>query len=170
MKIRKDPDKALEVLLYVAGRTSNMYNVLKAIYVADKLHLAEYGRLIYPERFIAMNYGPVASLAYDIVKDVRDDRRDPVMEDADDAFAVEGHHIRPKREADLALLSESDRRCLDEAIRQCGNLTFKQLKDLTHAEPAYRRRRINEWMSLTDIAEDLGMPDLVDYLKQEGCA
>ncbi|NLO04477.1 MAG: SocA family protein [candidate division WS1 bacterium] len=170
MKIWQDAEKALEVLVYVAEQTSNMYNILKAIYIANKLHIAECGRLIYPERFKAMNYGPVPSLAYDIVKDVRDDRSHPVVEGAGEAFALEGNDVYPKREADLAVLSASERRCLDEAIRQCGHLSFDELKSLTHAEPAYRRRHTNEWMPLVDIAEDLGIPDLVDYLKLEGSA
>ena len=45
-RLRLDPRKALEVLLYVVRSCHDMYTALKVIYFADRLHLERYGRLI----------------------------------------------------------------------------------------------------------------------------
>jgi len=169
MRVRQDPKKALEVLLYIAQQTSNIYNVLRVIYLADRLHLAKYGRLIYPEQFTAMDYGPVASLAYDILKGVQDGRLGLVAEGTVNTFRIDGDHIRPEREPDLSRLSESDIECIDEALQECGNMSFDELVRLAYTDLAYQRTSLNERISLIDIAEDLGIPELVSYLQQQGC-
>lgn len=124
-----DPVKALEAILYVAERAgTSLYGTLKLLYVADKFHLERYGRLIFGEDYSAMQWGPVPSHAYDIVKAVRNDQD----QDATRAFAMKGDAFELKRPADIEELSETDRECLDEAIETYGNLDFNGFKRLTH--------------------------------------
>ena len=72
---RRKYRKALETVVYLANKDQRQYWVLKAIYLADKENLSKYGRQIFGDRYIAMQLGPVPSLAYVIVKSVREDGR-----------------------------------------------------------------------------------------------
>src|SRR4030067_924651 len=65
-----DRDKALEVILFVARSLHNptFHSISKILYLSDKLHLQEYGRLICGDQYIAMEYGPVPSAIYDMMK------------------------------------------------------------------------------------------------------
>ena len=66
-----DPEKGIEVLLYIADKTKDIYKILKILYFADKLHLSKYGRFISGDYYIAMKHGPVPSRSYDIIKIAR---------------------------------------------------------------------------------------------------
>jgi uncharacterized phage-associated protein len=132
---RLDVRKATEALLHVVASVPDMYRALKVMYLADKLHLGAYGRLIYGEDYYAMSWGPVPSTGYDILKAQRPRGASPQVEWARSQFVAGGGHARrPARVPDLDYLSESDLRCLDEAISTYGGLTFNQLKELTHDE------------------------------------
>ena len=128
-----EPAKSLEALLYVAQNSgADMYGTLKLLYVADKLHLERYGSLIFGEDYAAMEWGPVPSNTYDIVKFVRGDRPRSVIEAAKAAFTMNGNNFELLRAPDLDELSESNRECLDEAIRRHGANDFEGFKRLTH--------------------------------------
>lgn len=67
IKFHFDPEKAVEVILYVASRVrdSGFHRVSKILYFADRDHLAMYGRFICGDSYVAMKNGPVPSGAYD---------------------------------------------------------------------------------------------------------
>jgi uncharacterized phage-associated protein len=129
-----DAAKALETLLYVVQKThSDLYGSLKLLYVADKLHLERYGSLMFGEDYAAMEWGPVPSNIYDIVKFVRGDRPRSLSETAKNAFRMEGKiNFVLLRKPDLEELSASNIECLDEAIKQHGLNDFDGFKRLTH--------------------------------------
>ena len=160
--------KAIEVMLYVAERVRDMYSLLKIMYFADQKHLAKYGRLISGDSYIAMNYGPVPSGAYDIIKYVRGDGFFTIDEPAKEAFQVQGREtILPLRRADTELLSDSDMECLDEAIKQYGSLSFKELRERSH-DQAFLSASHNGVISLEVIARALPDGELLwDYLQTE---
>jgi hypothetical protein len=56
-----DRDKALEVILFIAEKLGapTLLIISKILYLADKRHLQDYGRLICGDRYIAMEFGPV---------------------------------------------------------------------------------------------------------------
>ncbi|MFA7087310.1 MAG: hypothetical protein WC145_11645 [Aliarcobacter sp.] len=58
-KQRFDPEKALTVWIYIAERVDDHRGMYHLLYQADKLHLERYGRLIYGERYVAGEDGPV---------------------------------------------------------------------------------------------------------------
>ncbi len=166
MGIRRRPNitKALQVLLYVTREVPDMYNALKVIYFADKQHLQEYGRFIYGDYYVALQYGPVPSLAYDIVKQVRGDGS-CVVQGAEEYLSLDGNDIIAHRDPDLDLLSESDAECLDEAIERYGDMSFPQLRDISHGDDAFQSADQNGFMSLVTIAESLPNSDeLLEYL------
>src|SRR5260370_26730799 len=131
---RFDPEKGLEIILYVSNRIANkdVYWVLKAPYFADKYHLEDCGRPVSADIYYAMKDGPVPGGMYDLFKDVKYDRRSPFAEKAKAAFKVEGDAILPRREANLEFFSKSDLESLDRAISDVGKLSFAELKDRSH--------------------------------------
>lgn len=159
-------EKALEVILYIAQRCSNMHRLLKVLYAADKAHLSEYGRQICGEYYVKMEHGPVHSGAYDLIKWARRDGTvRPDMVEPREAFEVEGRYeIRPMRAPKRDLLSESDMECLDQAIDECSTLGFGAVHDLS-ADQAWEEAQLNRPMSLESIVRTLPDGDLIlDYI------
>ncbi len=160
---RFDPDKGLEVLLYVSNRiqNKNIYWVLKAPYFADKYHLESAGRFICGDHYVAMKSGPVPSGLYDIVKDVRDKRRlSAFATKAQTAFAVDGNTIVPKRDARPEFFSKTDVECLDRAIAEIGHLSFNALKDKSHG-PDYEAADADDEIPFDAIAQTIPNGDLL---------
>jgi uncharacterized phage-associated protein len=148
-RIRLEPDrrKLLEAILYLMGRGERQgdwltqYQVVKSLFMADTAHLERYGRPITFDNYVAMDAGPVATEAYDMLKPGYSWR---VKFDADGApwerEPVEGSRafrFRPTREPNLRVLSRSDVEALDAALRRVRELGFGGVKDETHTHPAY---------------------------------
>jgi len=149
-----DPEKAVEVILYIASRAPvrNIYRVLKLLYFADKAHLEQYGRFICGDSYVAMKSGPVPSGTYDIIRHIRGDGIYSFAEHARHAFAVhENHQISPLRDPDLTFFSESDLECLDLAVKEYGALSGAQLKRLSH-DQACRAADENDFIDIEQIA------------------
>ena len=128
-----DKEKAIEALLYVAPKVrGDMYATLKLLYLADKSHLHRYGRFIFGDRHWRLQYGPVPSGAYDLVKEAKGESFGRDAQAIRALLKVEGNTLKPTRPADRDVFSESDIECLDEAIHESGTLSFGQLKALTH--------------------------------------
>ena len=165
---RFDPQKALEVILYIAEKIDikDIYHIQKTLYFADKEHLENYGRFICGDRYIAMKDGPVPSRVYDIIKDVRDNRNTQNILDAKESFSVDGYRIIPHREANRNFFSKSDLKCLDISIREIGSMPFGRLKDLSH-DAAYETADMNGEISVFEIAKNLKDADaLIEYLEE----
>jgi len=158
--------KALETLVYIANKEHRSYWALKIIYLADKEHLGKYGRQIFGDSYRAMKYGPVPSLAYDIVKNVRGDgweRLYKIFIDPNPNTALrvpDEKTIFPLRESDTRLLSDSEIECLDNAYNRIQNLTFAQVKKLCH-DSAYDAVEQDEEMTLKGIINTLKNKDEV---------
>jgi uncharacterized phage-associated protein len=132
-----DRDKALEAILFIAKSLSNptFHSISKMLYLSDKLHLQEYGRLICGDRYIAMENGPVPSAIYDMMKVAAKRRSIDVDSDEMILEALEVRHGRvlfPKRECNLDMLAESEIECFKTTIAEYGNKSFGELSDITH--------------------------------------
>jgi uncharacterized phage-associated protein len=166
IKYKFDAVKAVEVLLYAAEKSPNIYNALKVLYYADREHLTKYGRLICGDSYVAMSHGAVPSGAYDLIKYARGDGLCWSSIPIEEAFTVQGYNIVPHRRANLDLLSESDVECLDAAIAQYGHLSFRKLRAICHNDAAYKAADENDVIPLEAIVRTL--PDgelLLDYLQ-----
>lgn len=154
---RFNPQKALEVLVYLAEKLPNptKAHISKVLYYADQDHLQHYCRFICGDRYYAMPDGSVPSGIFDIIKDVSGEHKSKFYPgiDSDAAFAVQNKYIvKPKRPADLDYLSLSDIECLDSAIKEHGHKSFSQLSRLSHEEPAYKEAAPNSEMSVITMA------------------
>ena len=134
-----DRDKALEAILFIAGslRNPTFHSISKMFYLSDKLHLQKYGRLICGDRYVAMEYGPVPSAVYGMMKVAAKDESKSIDVDWDEIIQEaldvrQGREIIAKRECDIDMLAESEIECIRQTIAKYGSMSFGQLTDITH--------------------------------------
>lgn len=145
-----DLDKALEVLMYVARHESDMYRLLKYLYLADRLSLSRNARLLYGERYSRLPKGPVADYAYNMIRHANPHPalapHHPMppafIEKLNASISVEGNTITVRREPDLRYLSRADCGVLDEIITEFGRV--RNLPRFVHD---------SAWESVPDKAE-----------------
>jgi len=164
-----DRDKALEVILYIAGNMTGatLHSISKILYLADKLHLQAYGRLICGDRYVAMEYGPVPSAIYDMMKVAAKCKTIDVDWDEaiQDAIAVtQGRNIVSKRACNMDLLSESEIECLQQTIAGYGDKSFGELTDITH-DKAWEETDENQTIAVDSIVNTLAnATEVANYL------
>ena len=137
IRFRFNPHKAIEVIVWLASRKPGItfHTLLKLLFFADKRHLNRYGRPIVGDDYVVMQYGPVASTTYDILKD---EALAKELVHGERPFRVQGRfQVYVDQEVDYQALSESDIKALDWAMTNYGQLTFDELSELTHKDPAY---------------------------------
>ena len=163
-------NRTLELILYVAKNSSRntVYWVMKTIYFADKEHLLRFGRRIHDDSYIAMEAGPVPSYAYDLYKNVKFDRTThPSYEVSAGQFETpDDRHIVPQRSPNLTHFSTSERLCLDEKIAELSELSFGELKALSH-DDAWKAASTNGPMQIEDIIRAMdGGEEALPHLRE----
>lgn len=152
---RFDPEKGLEVLLYIASRLNkDYYWVLKTLYFADKYHLEHFGRPICGDHYIAMKSGVVPSGLYDFVTDVAEGRVSRYGVDASEALSLNGYRLQPKRDPNLDHLSKTDIKCLDKAIDDVRKMSWDAFSKATHG-PDYQAADLNDEVPFDELAKTL---------------
>lgn len=159
--------KTIEALLYLANKDERLYWVLKMIWLAERNHLSKHGAMILGDDYIAMNHGPVPSLAYAIIQDVRrevgygfeDPNPESVFETPDNRT------ITPMREANTSLLSQSELECLDDAYNSLKDRSFGAIKRFSHT-PSYEAAGQNDGIPFEEFVSDLeNGKEVLSYLK-----
>jgi hypothetical protein len=127
-----DPELAVAALTYIAERQARptLHPLFRVLYDAEKRHLAEYVQPIVGDRYVAMNFGPVPSHLYDLLKHLRDPSS--VLGVAPELAEVGRRHLAVKDrrqievlvQCDLDALSRSAIECLDAALEQERGTTF----------------------------------------------
>lgn len=117
------------------------YDILKALFLADKSHLNKYGRPITFDNYFAMKDGPVPSLSYDLLKENKARLKRLHLQSLpwDRKSGPGGIYYYSKANPIPydGVLSESDKNAISDALQTIKSLTFTQIKRLTHADPAY---------------------------------
>ena len=170
LRFKFNIDIAISALLYVADTLISLHDrrckpdfhkIFKILYFADQKHILTYGRPIIGDQYIAMKDGPVPSNIYDILKIVRGDTL--FCHDMDEfkrIFDVKSnHYVYPKRKADLDELSESNLECINKSIEENKYLSFKQLRDKSHDDEAYRKATKDDKIHFDEIAKAGGADD-----------
>jgi hypothetical protein len=144
--MRANVARIIESILVIVAdakerRTSvTQYDVVKAVFIADRRHLNKYGRPITYDNYVAMRNGPVPSLTYDFLKGkklrlagtVPWSRRE-APELGEKCYAYEA----PARMPDENILSPSDMMELKAALTVVKELGFTEIKRLTHGDQAF---------------------------------
>lgn len=144
LKFRPKYHKIVELLLYLAhsGRRLDKYQVVKLFYLADRLHLNRFGRPITQEQYFALDYGPVASTAKDLIEQQPSAFAKVGISELPFSIIQDGAHLclgAPSREVNFDLFSKTDIAVVDEVIARFGDCSFDELFNETHRHEAYRR-------------------------------
>lgn len=125
MLFKLNKAKAIEALLFICNRldVADKHKISKILYYADKSHLNKYGRLITGDKYIKMEYGPVPSWIYDLIKENAINSQ--IVE-------VQGFNVKPLRRENIEELSESDIECLKNSLYEYGNKSFPELTEESH--------------------------------------
>ena len=154
-----DRNKALNALLYVTNRVQrkDFHKIFKIVYFADRQHLADWGRPISGDTYIAMEAGPVPSRMYDMLKIVRGDSYLPDQEGLSAFFRVDNWmYVTPLQDADQNKLSRTEIEALDEAISKYGMLSYDEIKEKSH-DVAWRSTARDFSISWDSIAREAGL-------------
>ena len=139
-EITFSPDKALESVLYIASKLAQptVHEVFKIRYIADKLHLADFGFMASGDDYVAMKFGPVATTTYNLLKAARGDQsgwiHPRLYELINGALEVSrgSNVVTPRRAPMLDSMSAADIASLDQALTRYGNMPFAQRTELSH--------------------------------------
>ena len=166
----------MQVALYVLQKTGGIdyYHLFKILYFAELKHLTKWGTRITSDKFHALEYGPVPTCLYDVVKkkdipgtELRKLFLDNIEFAGDDAPYV----LLPKKLADINYLSKSEREALDKSIKENAHLTFEQLKDKSHDSAwseAYRPGKGSHVISSISMAKASGADEAtLEYLQEQ---
>ncbi len=159
MLVQFDKVKTLNSLLFVANRVrrKDFHKIFKIIYFADRQHLADWGRPITGDTYIAMEAGPVPSRLYDMLKIVRGDSYLPDTEGLSRYFQVEGWmYVKPLQEADLNELTPNEQDALSDAIAKYADLSYDEIKEKSH-DVAWRMTARDFVINWDDIAREAGL-------------
>jgi uncharacterized phage-associated protein len=114
--------------------------IIKMLFLADKLHLLTFGRLITGDEYVAMKHGPVGSVALDIL-----DTDMEYLEPSEiEYIKTQLNQINPleyqaKNSSNYEMLSETDKQSLDIIINKFGTMDSKSLEDITHLYPEWKQ-------------------------------
>jgi uncharacterized phage-associated protein len=156
-------EKIIAILLFVlkqsAHQSFDFHKLFKILYFADQKHLVRYGRTIVNDDYIAMDYGPIPSLIYDILKGIRDNKSDSVKYQA--YFEVfNKDNVFAKQEPKEEIISESEIECLLESIGENKNLDMSELIEKSH-QKAWNETSKNSTISIFDIASEAGANEAI---------
>lgn len=169
MNVRFDKIKTLNALLFVVNRVQrkDFHKIFKIIYFADRQHLADWGRPITGDTYIAMEAGPVPSRLYDMLKIVRGDSYLPDTEGLGRFFQIENWmYVKPLQDADLNELSPNEQEALSDAISKYANLSYDEIKEKSH-DVAWRSTARDFAINWDNIALEAGLDgDELDCLNE----
>jgi len=171
MNFNIDINKTIESSLYILGKVQScdMQKLFKILYFADSEHLAEYGRPITGDEYIAMQFGPVPSLLKDVIKSVN--KPNPFLKmdiDAKQYFEVVTNFVGAKRTCNIEYLSQSDIECLNNAIEGLKSSNFDERTRASHNEAWENARNssYNGEINPLDMASSSGASfDMLKYIQ-----
>ena len=141
--------KATQALNYFAIKSGGNIDTLKAIkliWLADRLHLRKYGRMITNDEYYAMKLGPVASSTYNIIK--KQILPDQYLEYSAKYIIptdVQHYNFESVHPVNDKVFSKTDLNVLQEVFDKFSNMTKWQLSDYSHL--------YDEWVRFKDQLE-----------------
>lgn len=129
--------KFKQVLLYVLEKTAGKPNIgmtalYKLLYFIDFDYYEKYDEQLMGLTYIKNHYGPTPR---EFVKVVEEMKLGGDLEEVKSAyFAYEQRKFLPRKSADLSILSAQETAMIDSVLSRYGDLTAKQLSDLSHED------------------------------------
>ncbi len=134
--------KAIETILWLINQKPDLdiYHIGKAIFYAEKYHLNKYARPIIGDVYQKGYYGPFPSTIRDIIQQKAKWLPPDQLQESIEAFKVVNKPyptLIPKRLPNVDFFSGTDIECLKEALSVVGDLSFDELKKMTHEEESF---------------------------------
>lgn len=136
----KKATQALNYLVEANGGILNKMKAIKFIWLADRLHIRKYGRMITSDVYFALPFGPVASTTRNILElneifltKVEFDYCSEFIENSDK------YNFSSHKEPNLKVFSKTDIETLKIVLNQYNSLTEFELSDLSHSFPEWKR-------------------------------
>jgi uncharacterized phage-associated protein len=123
--------KAVECVLWFIERgESNMYNIWKMLFAAEKYSLNNYGCPITGDEYYAMKHGTVPTMLYDIA---RSDKKEL-------GFHKEGKEILvADKQYEEGWLSDYDLISLEFGYNEYKGMNFNEVEAKNHKEPCWKK-------------------------------
>lgn len=149
-----DWEKAIDAIEFLAAQRPGLtqYYIVKLLFFADREHLLDYGRPITGDRYVAMEHGPVASAVLNMLNgEYPDEVADRLEERV--AIEVRGNkkHVFARGGEHPSRLSGSDRAYLLDAVEKYADMSFGELRDVSHGDPAW----VEAWERLGTAANEM---------------
>lgn len=166
-------DVAIQAILYILkrmGGTCDIHKCNKILYFADNEHLSKYGRSITGDAYVRMDFGPVPTCIYDLLKAVRGNSffAEQVDEIRENCFFFVNHKdIKAVGLPDMTYLSESDVEMLDKYIDIFKNKNFGEVSEASHGY-AWSHTAQNGVISVRDRLTEMGDSDeYINYIEEQ---
>ena len=139
IQFRFHPEKAVEAaaaLLKLHGKPMKYLGLLKMLYIADRVALKRMDQPITGDHYVSMDYGPVLSGVYDLIKGK------PV----DNALPLWSKFISHRHETHVSLLDdpgdedlcEEEEEIIQQVYKAFGHLDPFQVAEWTHDLPEWQ--------------------------------
>ena len=161
---------SLHSLLYILNQFDgfvDFHKIFKIMYFADQKHLATYGSSISNENYIAMNNGPVPSIAYDIFKALKGQGLSKHYQETFIKYLElkDKYKIKARVKADVDFFSQSEINCFDNSIKENKDKTFSFLTEKSH-DKAWIDSNRNAEIDTLNIAEAGGAKkEMIEYIQ-----
>ena len=157
VELNVDGDRVVAAIAYAIhisnrqSRTPTQYDIVKSLFLADRSHLNRYGRLITNDSYVAMEHGPVPSVAYGLLKGAKSVKRrvgyDALPWKSEKGEGRKIYFFDADTSSVDEYLSPSDKTAIEDAIATLRGLSFGQIRRLTHEDAAY----IDAWEDSADV-------------------
>ena len=170
----KKSTQALNFFCQKEGGTINKMKAIKLIWLADRFHLRNHGRVITGDTYFALPNGPVPSGTRDILEQNSFFLGEDELQYSSSIISMAGQYdYQCKSNVDENIFSKTDLQALDIVYQKYGHLDHFALRDLSHEFPEWKKhesafnRKVStrESINIIDFFDDA--PNNVDYLKTE---
>jgi uncharacterized phage-associated protein len=139
IQFRFHPEKAVEaaaLLLKLHGQPMKYLGLLKMLYIADRIALERMEQPITGDHYVSMNYGPVLSGVYDLLKG----------KSVDNALPLWSKFISPRKDNHVFLLAdpgnddlcEEEEEIIQQVYQDFGQLDPFHIVEWTHDLPEWQ--------------------------------
>lgn len=111
-----------------AGGSITRLKVMKLLWLADRIHLNIYGRLILKDYYCALPHGPIPSMALTISNETQPGY-----------FKVNDNNIKSDGKFNADFFSKSDIKVMNSVWEKFGNYSPSNLRNYSHKFPEWKR-------------------------------
>ncbi|MFM8300098.1 MAG: Panacea domain-containing protein [Microcystis aeruginosa] len=170
IQFRFHPEKAVEaaaVLLKLHGRPMKYLGLLKMLYIADRIALKRMEQPITGDHYVSMDYGPVLSGVYDLIKGKPIDNALPLWSKF--ISASNEHLVSLLNDPGNADLCEEEEKIIQQVYQNFGHLDPFLVAEWTHDLPEWQDPHGSAIpIAVEDILKNVGKSDEeIDEIQQE---